>query len=257
MKSVLKTVEKDCLPRKRKYEEAKRTAGERNRYSKTGPDAAFMRMKEDRLGKGRLKPAYNIQLGTENGFVLGYDIFSNPADAGTLKPRLRKQKRRLGQDPQRVAAGAGYGSGGNFAYLENKGITAVVKHPLLRKERSVKRREDPWRSGSWEYQEDEDYYGCPNGRKAAYRGIRKERTPSGYVTTKETYMRESGKYWRKQKLCKRAEGNRRVAWNEKRRRLRAKPRKAVEKQEELRKQRSVEVETVFGQVNNHHRRWWL
>jgi hypothetical protein len=131
LKSVLKTVEKDCLPRKRKYEKAKRIAGKRNSYSKTDPDATFMRMKEDHLGNGQLKPAYNIQIGTENGFVVGYDIFPNPADTRTLKPHLRNHKRRLGQEPQRVIADAGYGSEENFAYLENKGITAVVKYWTL------------------------------------------------------------------------------------------------------------------------------
>jgi transposase len=47
LKNVLKTIEKDCLPRKKKYEQAKRTAGKRNSYSKTDHDATFMRMKED------------------------------------------------------------------------------------------------------------------------------------------------------------------------------------------------------------------
>jgi hypothetical protein len=50
-----------------KYERARRISGERNSYSKTDPDATFMRMKEDQ-GKTafctenrQLKPAYNIQ----------------------------------------------------------------------------------------------------------------------------------------------------------------------------------------------------
>jgi hypothetical protein len=95
------------LPRKEKYEKAKRTAGKRNRYAKTGPDAPFMSMKEDHLGNGQLKPAYNIQIGTENGFVVGYAIFPNPSDSRTLKPHLRKPKKRLGQGPKRVIADAG------------------------------------------------------------------------------------------------------------------------------------------------------
>jgi hypothetical protein len=167
------------LPRKRKYEKAKRTAGKRSSYSKTDPDAAFMRMKEDHLGNGQLKPAYNIQIGTESGFVVGYDIFPNPADIRTLKPHLRKQKKRLGQGPKRVIADTGYGSEENFAYLENKRVTVVVKYLLLRKEQSVKWWEDPWRSDNWEYHEDEDYYVCPNGQKVIFRGIKKKRHPPG------------------------------------------------------------------------------
>ena len=68
MKTSVKTIEKDLLPRKKKYENAKRICGKRNLYSKTDHDATFMRMKEDHMGNGQLKPAYNVQLGTENGF---------------------------------------------------------------------------------------------------------------------------------------------------------------------------------------------
>jgi hypothetical protein len=73
-------VETDYLPRKKRYEKAKRIAGKRNSYSKTDPDATFMRMnrtlvREDHMRNGQLKPSYNVQIGTENGFVAGYDIF--------------------------------------------------------------------------------------------------------------------------------------------------------------------------------------
>jgi hypothetical protein len=163
-----------------------------------------------------------------------------------------------GLSPGRVIADAGYGSEENFAYLENKGIMAIVKYPLLRKEHSVQWQEDPWRSDNWEYQEDADYI-CPNGRKVTYRGIRKEKTPNGYVTTKATYLCESCTYCRKQKLCKRGKGNRQVEWNEKWQRLKAQSRKALETYEELRKQRSIEVETVFGHIkgNQGYRRFLL
>jgi hypothetical protein len=77
------------------------------------------------------------------------------------------------------------------------------------------------------------------------------------VITKETYIGEFCKYCRKKNLCKRTKGNRWIAWNEKR--LKAKSRKALEKYEDLRKQRSVEVETVFGQIkgNQGYRRFLL
>lgn len=37
------------------------TLGERNSYSKTDPDATFMRMKEDAMRNGQTKPGYNLQ----------------------------------------------------------------------------------------------------------------------------------------------------------------------------------------------------
>ena len=39
--------------------------GDRNSYSKTDTDATFMRMKDDHMKNGQLKPAYNAQISTE------------------------------------------------------------------------------------------------------------------------------------------------------------------------------------------------
>jgi transposase len=127
LKKELKTVEKEYLPRKKKYEKAKRICGRRNSYSKTDKDATFMRMKEDHMGNGQLKPAYNVQIGTENGFVVGYDLFANPGDTKTLKPHLRRQQRRLGVKPKAVITDAGYGSEENYVYLENRGDSGSSK----------------------------------------------------------------------------------------------------------------------------------
>lgn len=44
-----------------------------------------MRMKEDAMLNGQLKPGYNIQVGTENNFVIGYDVFPNPTDKSQPK----------------------------------------------------------------------------------------------------------------------------------------------------------------------------
>ena len=120
----------------------------RNSYSKTDKDATFMRMKEDRQGNGQLKPAYNVQIGTENGFAVGYGVFQNPGDTKTLKPHLRKQQSRLGVRPKAVITDAGYGSEENYAYLENQRTVAVIKYNTWRKERSRKWKEDAFRIGN-------------------------------------------------------------------------------------------------------------
>ena len=39
----------------------------RNSYSKTDPDATFMRMKEDHMRNGQLKPTYNVQIAVNAG----------------------------------------------------------------------------------------------------------------------------------------------------------------------------------------------
>ncbi|MGI6544069.1 MAG: hypothetical protein ACOX44_13645 [Limnochordia bacterium] len=81
-------LEKEYLPRLERYEEQERKLAGRNSYSKTDPDATFMRMKEDYMGNGQLKPAYNVQIGTENQFVVGFSIHQSPADTACLIPHL-------------------------------------------------------------------------------------------------------------------------------------------------------------------------
>ncbi|MCD9577584.1 IS5/IS1182 family transposase, partial [Flavobacterium sp. SCIV07] len=47
-----------------KYEQQEEILQNRNSFSKTDTDATFMRMKEDHMLNGQLKPAYNLQIST-------------------------------------------------------------------------------------------------------------------------------------------------------------------------------------------------
>ena len=56
---VEKTVA-DSVEKINEYDRHLETLGERNSYSKTDPDATFMRMKEDAMNNGQTKPGYNV-----------------------------------------------------------------------------------------------------------------------------------------------------------------------------------------------------
>ncbi|MDT2762698.1 IS1182 family transposase, partial [Aerococcus urinaeequi] len=75
LKKHLRKVKDDFLQREIKYENYYRTFEGRNSFSKTDTDATFMRMKEDPMLNGQLKPGYNLQIATENQFVIAYNIF--------------------------------------------------------------------------------------------------------------------------------------------------------------------------------------
>jgi hypothetical protein len=140
------------------------------------------------MGVGpQLKPGYNVQIGTENGFVTGYDIFPNPTDTRTLKPHLKRQQKRFGVRPKVVIAGAGYGSKENYQYLENKKSVAVIKYSVFQKERTKKWKEDIWKTDNWQYDTEGKYYVCPNGKRLAYRETRKRTAAAGYPTTIDLY----------------------------------------------------------------------
>ncbi len=58
--------------------------GSRNSMSKTDPDATFMKMKEDHMLNGQLKPGYNLQASTNNQFITNYTLAQTTADTTTL-----------------------------------------------------------------------------------------------------------------------------------------------------------------------------
>ena len=87
-KQYLKQV-KDWIVRKRQYRLHLQQMGTRNSYSKTDVDATFMRMKDDYMKNGQLKPGYNVQIATENQYVLAYEVYPNPTDTKTLVPFLQ------------------------------------------------------------------------------------------------------------------------------------------------------------------------
>lgn len=58
-----------------KYEQQEAVIGtQRSSYNKTDPDPTFMRMKEDHMKNGRLKPGYNVQISTNNQYILSYSV---------------------------------------------------------------------------------------------------------------------------------------------------------------------------------------
>ncbi|MFC0211971.1 transposase [Paenibacillus chartarius] len=98
LKKAVRTLRKDLLPCLHKYETQEAILGTRNSYSKTDHDATFMRMKEDHMRNGQLKPGYNVQIGTENQFVVGYSVHQRPIDTRCIIPHLEKVKSNLSEN---------------------------------------------------------------------------------------------------------------------------------------------------------------
>ena len=213
-----------------------------------------MRMKEDAMQNGQLKPGYNVQIGTENGFVVGYDIYPNPTDTKTMKPHLENMERRLGRLPRHVIADAGYGSQENYAFLEEKGIDAVIKYNTFHKEATRPWRADLYRSENWPYDAEGDRYRCPQGRVLILTNTTQKKTEAGYPQTVYTYTCVSCAGCAVKEQCTKAVGNKSLQRNPALIRLKSKAhdRLLSDDGKKLRKRRAVEVETVFGQVKGNH-----
>ena len=101
--------------------------GSRNSYSKTDTDATFMRMKEDAMLNGQLKPAYNLQHGVDSEYVTWLDVFPAPTDTITLIPFLKDMEVHLTFKYKNIVADAGYESEENYIFIESNEQTAYIK----------------------------------------------------------------------------------------------------------------------------------
>ena len=111
-----------------KYKENFELMGkDRNSYSKTDIEATFMRMKEDHMRNGQLKPAYNVQIAVENYFIIHTYISNDRTDYNTLIPVLKKHKLNLERYPEEVTADSGYCSEQNLLFLKENNITSYIK----------------------------------------------------------------------------------------------------------------------------------
>ena len=96
------------LNRLKKYNQQIHICAERNSYSKTDHDATFMRMKEDAMGNGQLKPAYNLQHGVDSEYITWLTIGPQPTDTTTLIPFLKDAQEHLKFKYKNITADAGY-----------------------------------------------------------------------------------------------------------------------------------------------------
>ena len=173
--------------RLKEYSRKLEVLGDRNSYSKTDPDATFMRMKEDAMLNGQLKPAYNLQLGVDSGYISWLTLSPKPTDTSTLIPFLTGMETALKHRYPVVVADAGYESEENYSYLEDRGISAMIKPANYEISKTRKYKQDISRRENMPYNPDGDYYTCRNGRRLYAHGIHHQKTASGYVRKQTVY----------------------------------------------------------------------
>lgn len=177
----------EYIARLKEYSRKLEVLGDRNSYSKTDPDATFMRMKEDAMLNGQLKPAYNLQLGVDSGYISWLTLSPKPTDTSTLIPFLTGMEATLHHRYPVVVADAGYESEENYSFLEDRGILAMIKPANYEISKTRKYKTDISRKENMPYNPDGDYYTCKNGCRLYAHGIHHQRTASGYVRKQTVY----------------------------------------------------------------------
>ena len=154
--------------------------GNRNSYSKTDTDATFMRMKEDAMLNGQLKPAYNLQHGVDSEYVTWVGIYPNPTDTLTLIPFLKDMEKYQSFKYKNIVADAGYESEENYVFIESNGQSGYIKPQNYELSKTRKFKKDISRRENMDYDAETNSYTCRNGRQLLAVSKKKEKTASGY-----------------------------------------------------------------------------
>lgn len=255
IKNKLKYASANYPKKIEEYLEKEIILGQRNSYSKTDPDATFMRMKEDHMLNGQLKPGYNVQISSNNQFILNYTIHPNPTDTTTLSDHLEQYQTNFGVLPKQLIADAGYGSEENYELLETQNITAYVKFNTFDKEqRESKKKKKDFSVDSLFYNSQKDCFICPMGQEMSYIGDIERKTSNGYKQQLKRYRAKNCKGCPLNGICHKSKSNRIIEINTNLNCHRKKVTTLLNSKEGIdkRKQRCHDVETVFGNIKHNH-----
>lgn len=184
----------------------------RNSYSKTDPDATFMRVKIDYMGNDQLLPAYNMQIGICDEYIAVVDARQYAADVECFVPLMEKFQKTYGFYPKYPVADAGYGSYNNYLFCEETGMEKFMKFAMYEKHvKDENYRNNPYDSRNFGRDEG-GFLICPNGKRFLFRDTRPVRG-NKYGRTEEIYECESCDGCSRKSECTRCKGNRLICLN--------------------------------------------
>jgi len=256
LKNKVKKLEKNYLEKLSEYEKHEQLLNGRSSYSKTDPDATFMRMKEDHMKNGQLKAGYNVQIGTSDQIIFNYTIHQNATDFPVFIPHMEDTEKlfnSIGQNlPKRLIGDAGYGSEQNYDYLQGKGIANYLKYPGYHQEKKRSFKINGFHTKNLYYNEVLDYYVCPMGQHMTYRYTSKQKSKLGYESQTRVYQAQNCEGCPLRGICHQAKTNRILRANPnliKHRKI-AKENLDSLRGIRLRKKRCCDVEPVFGHIKS-------
>lgn len=251
LKQKLNYAKKNWPKNLEKYKSQEEKLTGRNSYSKTDEDATFMRMKEDHMKNGQLKAGYNVQVSSNNQYIVNYSIHQRPTDTTTLPSHIESYKEKYSISPEVVVADAGYGSEENYQYMEEEKIEAYVKHNYFdKKQRKHRVDKNPFGTEKLYYNEKEDCYYCPMGQKMEKIAVRERTTENNYIRQISCYRAVNCRGCPIRGVCHRSKQERiiEVSHNGNQLKSRAEQRLVSDAGLHYRKKRSTEVEPIFGNI---------
>ena len=240
------------------YREHGRILGKRNSYSKTDHSATFMRMKDDHMGNGQLKPGYNVQLGIEAEYIVGVDVSSDLNDTHALIPLLERMEAKGGVKHEDVTADAGYESEEAYAKTKARGQRTYIKPQNYEKSKKRSFRKNAYLRENMPYDAEKDCFTCPAGKELTFQGTKTRKSKSGYKQEVSIYRAENCAGCPHKEKCTKAREARRieVSWAFEQARAESRERITSDLGIMLRLNRSIQSEGAFGVLkeDRHFRR---
>lgn len=245
IKKAVNELDKKYLPKLRKYEKQEEILKGRSSYSKTDKDATFMMSKTDEL-----LPSYNVIIGTEDQMIINYSIHQKASETDKFVPHIERLKQiTKGQKPKTITGDGTYGTEENYNYLEREGIESYLKYTGFYQEQTGKAAKKRFNRINFLHDEQQDKVYCPEGKPMSLVETEKRKTDNGYLQEVRKYRGNcQGCKW--QTICSKSPTGRTIQINKSLEKYKQKTRENLlsETGVELRKKRSVDVETVFGDI---------
>jgi len=239
---------RELLARKAKYGQYQETFNGRNSFSKTDPDATFMRMKDDHMRNSQLKPGYNVTLGIEGEYITGLYVSSERSDQLTMIPLLNEMETHLGIQYDDVTGDAGFESEEIYTYFENKKQTCYIKPQNYERSKTKKFKSNMSLRENMSYDAGKDEYICQYGKKLRVVYVGRKKSKSGFESEVTFYECEGCSDCLHKKSCTRAKGNRKMQVSKEflRQREDSRVRISSDMGVLLRMNRSIQAEGAFG-----------
>jgi transposase len=247
---IQKDIEKirEYLEKIKRYRDFNEKFGTRNSFSKTDPDATFMRMKDDHMRNAQLKPGYNLQLAVSGEYIVGVDISSYRNDNMTLIGFVNKLERQYGERFENFILDAGYESEENYLHLASKGYVSFIKPSNHEIKKKRKYKKQIGRRENMTYDKEKDEFICHNNRRLKYIFTSKRKTASGYETKSRVYECESCENCEHRNQCYRGKKEKRIYYSPIFSHYREISQRNIESEQGIlfRMNRSIQVEGAIG-----------
>jgi hypothetical protein len=155
--------------------------------SASDPEAALGRDKYNVF-----RPLYNVQLvrDLDSQLCLGYQVFTQPTDAGTFGPMLERIVNWTDVKPKAMLVDAGYVTACNLAICDQAGI--VLYGPWQENDFSQKKKKPgakprPLGKENFTWLPEENMYRCPEGHPMPWIGHQKRRQSDGQINVVHSY----------------------------------------------------------------------